>query len=218
MRLGLASVPALAFAVLVGHGLPALAQSSGQVAAGTDTQEAALRLPFVTVDKDRLYLESEPGKAAQAAFEADSAALIAENRRLETALEQEERDLTAKRASLPADEFQKLAKDFDAKVEDLRNAQDAKSRTLTRRRDEDRQAFFERSVPILGQLMVDLNAVAIIDRSAIILTYDQLDVTDLAIQRLNADFAAQSQQPAEPAAPGAPSDGSAATEPKPTAP
>ena len=214
MLFGLASVWALAFAVSCGLATQALAQTAAQPQTETAQQEGGLRLPFVTIDKDRLYVESEPGKAAQAVFEADSAALIAENRRLEAALEQEERDLTARRTLLPSAEFQKLAQEFDAKVEDLRTAQDTKSRTLTRRREEDRQAFFERSIPVLGQLMIDLNAVAIIDRSAIILTYDQLDVTDLAIARLNADFAARSDTPQAPASGG----DSAVPEAKPTAP
>ncbi|WP_435258810.1 OmpH family outer membrane protein [Thioclava sp. FR2] len=213
-RFGLASVAALAFAIFAGPATLTLAQTTEPTATEPVQQDGVLQLPFVTIDKDRLYAESEPGKAAQAAFDEDSAALIAENRRLEAALEQEERDLTARRASLPAAEFQKLAQEFDAKVEDLRTAQDTKSRNLTRRRDEDRQIFFERSIPVLGQLMVDLNAVAIIDRTAIILTYDQLDVTDLAIERLNADYAAQSDASEAPAS----GDDSAAPEAKPTAP
>ena len=211
---GWASVSALAFAILAAQAGIAVAQTTEPVASGAAQADTGMRLPFVTIDKDRLYVESDPGKAAQAAFEDDSAALIAENRRLEAALEQEERDLTARRATLPADEFQKLAQEFDAKVEDLRTAQDTKSRTLTRRREEERQAFFERSVPILGQLMVDLNAVAIIDRSAIILTYDRLDVTDLAIERLNADYAARADQTAPPVE----GDGAAASGAKPTSP
>lgn len=145
-----------------------------------------LRAPLVTLDRERLFAESRLGKAALARYDEASAALIAENRRLEAALEEEERALTARRTSLAPEEFRKLADEFDRKVEDLRTAQDAKSRALTRRRDEDRQAFFEAAVPVLGGLMVDLEAVAIIERSAIILTFDQLDVTDLAIRRLDA--------------------------------
>lgn len=158
----------------------AQAQSAERSATGT------LRAPLVTLDRERLFAESRLGKAALARYDEASAALIAENRRLEAALEEEERALTARRTSLAPEEFRKLADEFDRKVEDLRTAQDSKSRALTRRRDEDRQAFFEAAVPVLGGLMVDLEAVAIIERSAIILTFDQLDVTDLAIRRLDA--------------------------------
>lgn len=166
-----------------------------QQASGPSDDQAAPVLPHapvVTLDRDRLYAESDLGKAAEARFEQESAALVAENRRLEAALEQEERSLTERRATLPADEFRKLATEFDTRVEDLRKAQDAKSRALTKRREEGRQAFFEAAVPVLGRLMVDLNAVAIIERSAIILTFDQFDITNLAIERLNAETTPES--------------------------
>lgn len=175
---------------------PVLAQQTAAPGLQTGQEAIAapnLRAPVVTLDRERLYLESLPGQAAQARFERESAALIAENRSLEAALEEEERSLTERRAQLPPEEFRELAAAFDAKVESLRQAQDAKSRALARQRDDDRQAFFEAAVPVLGQLMVDLNAAAIIDRSAIILTFDQFDITDLAIARLNAQAEAQMQ-------------------------
>lgn len=148
----------------------------------------SLRAPVVTLDRDRLFAESMMGKAMIRRLDAASNDLIAENRRLEQALEQEERDLTERRKTLPQDRFRTLSAEFDQRVEELRQAQDAKSRVLTRQRDEDRQAFFEAAVPILGQLMTEIEAVAIIDRSAIILTFDKLDITTLAIERLDAEL------------------------------
>lgn len=198
-----------AFAVLAmalaGLGPTSLtAQTEPAPSAGADMpagQGEQLQLPFITIDRDRLYAESLPGKASQARYDAESAELIAENRQLEASLEAEERELTKLRDTVSAEEFRTLAAAFDRKVEDLRTAQDGKSRALTRKLEEERQAFFEASVPVLGQLMVDLNAVAIVDRSAIILTFDKLDVTDLAIQRLDAAFqqSAPQDEPQSPA-------------------
>lgn len=182
-------LPVVLFA-LPGNGLAQEAPVPVFPLAQAEAPASSLRSPVVTLDRDRLYDDSEAGKSARAAFDAESAALIAENRRLESALEAEERQLTEQRASLPADQFRKLADEFDAKVEDLRSAQDAKSRALTQRNEADRQAFFEKAIPVLGQLMVEIGAVAIIDRSAIILTFDQVDITDLAIQRLDEAVAA----------------------------
>lgn len=177
---------ALSGAVMAQETAPPAAQPSSA---------SEIRTPFATLDRERLYAESEPGKAAQSAFDRDSAALIAENRRLEAALEEEERNLTERRKTMPPDEFRKLADEFDTKVEDLRKAQDAKTRALTRKKEEAKQLFFEKAVPVLGQLMVDLNVLAIVDRSAIILTFDQLDITDMAIARLNETFAAEPPAP-----------------------
>lgn len=176
---------ALFFLALALTALPVAQAGAQQANAEVAPRQAGS--PVVTLDRDRLFEESKAGQAAQARFERDSAALIAENRKLEAALEAEEQDLTARRAQLPAEEFRLLAEAFDKKVEELRAAQDGKSRSLTRSREEDRQAFFEAAVPILGRLMVEIGAVAIIERSAIILTFDQLDITDQAIARLDAE-------------------------------
>lgn len=150
--------------------------------------QVQLRTPVVTLDRERLFEGSMMGQAMIRRLDAASNDLIAENRRLEQALEQEERDLTERRKTLPPEDFRAIAAEFDARVEQLRSAQDAKSRVLTRQSEEDRQRFFEAAVPVLGQLMADVQAVAIIDRSAIILIFDRLDITDLAIERLNAEL------------------------------
>jgi hypothetical protein len=70
----------------------------------------------------------------------------------------------------------------------LRTAQDAKSRALSRQMEQNRQKFFDAALPVLGGLMLDIKAVAILDRSAVILTFDQLDVTDLAIARMDREL------------------------------
>ncbi len=212
MRLmGKASVlgPAFALALAVCPALT-LAQQPASDPDGASVPPASV----LTLDRDRLYAESDLGKAAEARFQEASAALVAENRTLEAALEAEERSLTEQRATLTKDQFRQLASDFDTKVEDLRRAQDAKSRALTRSREEERQAFFEAAVPVLGRLMVDLKAVAIIERSAIILIFDQLDVTDLAIERLNAELPATAVPVPSPL----PQDDATPAEPKPPAP
>jgi Skp family chaperone for outer membrane proteins len=161
---------------------------AGEQGAVGPLREPLLRSPVVTLDRERLFAESLMGQAMIRRLDAESNDLIAENRRLEQALEQEERDLTEKRKTLPQDKFRTLSVEFDQRVEELRQAQDAKSRALTRQRDVDRQTFFEAAVPILGQLMSEIEAVAIIDRSAIILTFDKLDITTLAVERLDADL------------------------------
>lgn len=166
---------------------------------------AAIRAPVVTLDRERLFSESRWGQAVQAQYERESAALVAENRRLEAALEEEERQLTARRAAMAPETFRPLAAEFDQRVEALREAQDAKSRAITRLRDERRIAFFEAAVPVLGELMLEIDALAIIDRSAIILTFDQLDITEMAIARLDAELAA-GRLPALPGEAVAPND------------
>ncbi len=151
--------------------------------------------PVLTIDQERLFAGSAFGRAALARQDADEASLVAENRKIESALEEEERNLTAQRETLPVDEFRKLAAEFDTKVEEIRAAQDAKSRNLTQQRDAERQRFLQAAVPVIGQLMRDMGAVAILDKQAIFLSFERIDITDAAIVRLDAALGDGSKLP-----------------------
>jgi Skp family chaperone for outer membrane proteins len=148
--------------------------------------EAQVRSPVLVIRRDALFEGSAFGKAARARYEADSQALIAENRRLERALETEERDLTDRRPTLPAAEFQTLSAAFDTKVEGIRTARDAKSRDITRRLDEDRQRFLQAAIPVLAQIMADFGATVILDQQTVVVNLEAIDVTDVAIARIDA--------------------------------
>lgn len=160
--------------------------------------------PVLTITQDRLYSGTRFGKVLQARTEAATEALQAENRKIEADLEAEEKALTARRATMPAAEFRTLADAFDLKVEGIRTAQDAKARALTKDHDAGRQQFFETAVPILAQLMGDMGAVAILDKSAIVLSFDRIDVTDQAIARIDAVLGDGSTLPPPEATPETP--------------
>ena len=162
------------------------------------------RAPILMVDRERLLVETMFGQAVEARFQASSKQLIDENLRLEQALESEERDLTDRRATLPAEEFQKLAAEFDAKTEAIRAAQDAKSRALTNQRELDRQRFLQAAVPVLGDLMRESGAVAVFDKALVILSLRGVDITDEAIARIDTVLGDGSNlPPLEPAPEGA---------------
>lgn len=164
---------ALALALAAGCAGPMLSQSVVQKSA------------VVTLDQERLLTETVFGRALQADLEADSAALLAENRKIDAALEAEERELTDRRSSMDAASFRVLASAFDKKANDLRSAQDAKSRDLTRKRDEDRQRFFSTIAPILGDYMVERGAVAILNKAAIVVSLGSIDITEGVIARID---------------------------------
>lgn len=175
-RIGLPLIRAgfLAVAVLPGLSRSAIAQ-----------QDPPLSAPILSLDQERLFSQTMYGKAAISRLQADTDALIVENRRIDAALEAEERELTTRRGSFSPEEFRPLAEAFDKKVEEIRNAQSAKSRDLTRRQDEDRQRFFEAATPILGALMLDRGAYAIIDKRAVLLGFEAIDLTASAIARID---------------------------------
>jgi Skp family chaperone for outer membrane proteins len=169
---------------------------AGPAPAQDSAPPVAAPAPVLTLDQDRLFLESAFGKAAAARADADEAALLAENREIFAALEAEEKDLTARRATTSAADFTALAQAFDAKAEDIRAAQDAKGLEITRKRTEDRRRFYDVALPILAELMTELGAVAILDKQTVILSYDRNDMTDRAIARVDKVLGDGSKAPA----------------------
>jgi Skp family chaperone for outer membrane proteins len=148
----------------------------------------ALPSSVLTIDQDRLFANTKYGKRLDRDYEAAAAALAAENRGIEAQLSTEERALTDKRATLPPDDFRKLADAFDAKVEGIRKAQAAKNTELLRQRDAARQKFFEDVLPVLGGLMRENDAVAILNAPAVFLSFKGIDITDRAIERIDASL------------------------------
>lgn len=140
---------------------------------------------ILTLDQDRLFADSDYGKASLERERAATLALEAENARIEAELVAEEQDLTRRRATLSAEEFSALAVAFDAKVERIRTEQDAKSRDLVRARETDRQAFLRAAIPALAELMSEMGAVAILDKSQVFLSLSAIDVTDEAILKVD---------------------------------
>lgn len=171
-------------ATVLGAGAP-----SAQQLPAVAPEEGAAAVPqsnVLLLRQEALFEQSAYGKASIARIEAANAALLAENRQIEAALEAEERDLTARRAMLPAAEFRALAEAFDAKVEGIRNAQESKGRAISRSRDEDRQRFFAAVLPILAQIMRESGAAVILDDDAVILSFDRVDITAIAVARVDA--------------------------------
>jgi Skp family chaperone for outer membrane proteins len=145
---------------------------------------------ILTLDQERLFVESAFGKASLEREQAATRALEAENASIEAELVAEEQELTRRRATLSAEEFSALAAAFDDKVERIRSEQDAKSRDLVRAREADRQAFLRAAVPALAELMGELGAVAILEKGQVFLALSAIDVTDEAIQKVDAVLAA----------------------------
>jgi Skp family chaperone for outer membrane proteins len=187
----------LGFVLICGPAMPTLAQTLTPAQAPAQAQG----VPILTIDQERLFAESLFGRAALARLKASEDALVAENLRIEAALEVEERDLTARRAVLPAAEFRALADAFDAKVEGVRAAQRAKYTDLTAAHEADKRVFLQAAVPIIGQLMQEQGAVAVMDKATIFLSLQRIEITDLAIVRLDAAIGDGTAPPALPETP-----------------
>lgn len=173
----IAHVLAFALAATLAVGVPGsvVAQQLGRV-----------QSPILTIDRDRLFSESAFGQRVNREIEATSNAMAAESRRIESDLEEEERQLTEKRKTMEPDAFRELAKAFDEKVQALRKDRDSAEANLRKQIEQAQADFFEKVGPILGTIVREHGAVLIVDRRAILLAAADVDITDEAIARIDA--------------------------------
>lgn len=140
---------------------------------------------ILTISIERLFAESQFGQRIANEIDAESAVLAAENRRIEGELEQEEQELTQRRATLDSNAFRVLADAFDQKVQTHRATQKRKYETLNQKGDIARAEFLQVIVPILEDLRRESGAAVLIEQSTVILADPAADITAAAIFRVN---------------------------------
>lgn len=158
----------------------------------------SLRSAILVLDREALFRGSRFGNQLLADVDAARRALQAENRAIEAQLTEEERVLTQQRAEVDRVAFQALADAFDVKVNEIRRTQDLKAEALGQQLEASRSRFFEAVTPVLSELVVATGALVLIDRRDVIAAADQIDITRIAIQRIDEVLVAGEQAPVEP--------------------
>lgn len=167
---------------------PAVAQQGlplGGFELGQNVQLGTPQSGLLTIQPDRLFSESLFGKRVAQEIEAEGAVLTAENRNIEADLRAEEQELTARRSAMEAEAFRTLADAFDRKVQETRSTQDQKLREISQLGETARREFFAASLPVLEGIMRETGAGVILDHSTVFLSADVVDITDLAITRID---------------------------------
>ncbi len=177
----------------------AQAQSPAPAQAQTARAEvqAVIRSPVLTLNYEQFIAGSQMGQQMSANYEAERARLEAANAEIASQLEAEELALTKARDTMQPDAFRKAASDFDEKVQKIRQERRDAETILARKRDDLRSRFEQAAVPVLSALMREAGAAVILEVRSTVLSLEQVDITDLAIQRLDAAFAASADAPAE---------------------
>lgn len=163
-------------------GFAALAQ---QARSDTTLNRGSIVSPILTIDSDRLFLDSDFGKRVVAEVEAKGTELASENRKIEADLEAEEKRLTSVRATMTPEEFRTLANEFDEKVQQTRQVQATKGRALNALLDQERAVFERAAGPVLERLMRSAEAAVILDLRSVFVSASAIEITDDAISLLN---------------------------------
>ena len=140
---------------------------------------------ILVLDRDKLFAETQLGQSLSDAYLSRREALIARNRELEAELEAEELELTRLREETAPEEFRDLANAFDAKVQTIRQESDRAVRELEQNRERAPIIFMRTVEPILVEIMRDAGGVVVMDVRSVLLSADIVDITDLAISRID---------------------------------
>ena len=141
---------------------------------------------ILTISSERLFNDSAFGKRIEREIETEGEALAEENNRIAAELTAEEHELTERRAGMEPEAFRELADAFDEKVQKIRGEQDHKTRVLAEKNDKARAVFLNAVRPILAEVMRESGAGVILERSSVFLSANATDITDLAIERIDA--------------------------------
>ena len=141
---------------------------------------------ILVVDRDALFTRTIFGNRILADVDKATEFLVAENRRIESELVAEERALTDQRPTLEPADFRDLADAFDEKVQSIRAQQQVKSEEIGAALDEARLAYFQAVVPILAELLRENRAVVMLEKRDVLISASLIDVTDQAVERIDA--------------------------------
>ncbi|MBA24479.1 MAG: hypothetical protein CML64_06855 [Rhodobacteraceae bacterium] len=154
------------------------------IAQETDIGEASF-YSVLTIDISRIARETQYGQRIFKEFENAQSELIESNTIIQNNLESEEQSLVELRKTLAADEFRKLAVEFDERANAIRKERAALENTLFEIRDENINKLLQLSVPFLQEIMLSYKASVIIDRRNIVLSNPMIDITERAIELIN---------------------------------
>ncbi|NSX55378.1 OmpH family outer membrane protein [Sulfitobacter sp. 1151] len=151
----------------------------------------------LVINRQRLFEESAYGRAILFTLNQRAGEIRAENQRLIQDLEAEERDLALKRSTLPQDEFQTLAEAFDEKVQKIRRDRDTQERRFDLIVEQTRVDFTNKTAPILEKILLESGASIILYQTedSNFMALPKVDVTAIAIQRIDAEFSANGSTP-----------------------
>lgn len=159
------------------------------IAAQSQAQEApglgATLSNVVVIDTDELYRGTKMGQRIAASLEERARALQAENEQITAALTAEEKSLTERRGAMDPGLFRKEAADFDTRVQGIRRARDAAIAAFEAERDAAPRVFLERVRDVIGDLMIERGAVAVLDQRIVFLSLSSADITRAAIARID---------------------------------
>lgn len=153
--------------------------------AGVAQEIGTVQSQILVLDPDRLFMGTLVGQRLTLQYQQERDNLIAQNRKIEADLRAEEQALTDARPTMTPSAFRDKADAFDARVRGLRIENERAARDLERGREIAPLTLMRMAEPILVQVMRDAGGAIILDNRQVLLRADVIDITDLAISRID---------------------------------
>ena len=139
----------------------------------------------LVIDVNKLVGLSNIGRAVQEEYETAKYELDNEFEFLKKELIAEELRLSKIRPKTSIAEFRRLAKDFDQRTTEVREAYIERKNNIENILKISRRKILEASVPYLKQILNQNNATVLIRKDQTVLSANGVDITDLAINTIN---------------------------------
>jgi Skp family chaperone for outer membrane proteins len=143
---------------------------------------------ILVFDMNRIYFETLYGR--RIAEDLNQAAIVvqAENDQIVATLTEEESSLTVRRPTMTPEDFRAAADAFDAKVQEVRRARDAKNVELQAANAEQRATFEDRVQGIIANVMLERGAVIVLEQRSVVMSVRAANITDDVIVRADAEL------------------------------
>ena len=156
---------------------------------GNAYAESDEKVPIIfnvlVIDVNKLVGLSNIGRAVQGEYERAKYELDNEFEFLKKELIAEELRLSKIRPKTSIAEFRQLAKDFDQRTTEVREAYIERKNNIENILKISRRKILEASVPYLKQILNQNNATVLIRKDQTVLSANGVDITDLAINTIN---------------------------------
>jgi outer membrane protein len=133
----------------------------------------------------RLLAQSSAGQAVEARMQQLAQEVQGELQPYATAIQSEAQQLQTSGASLPADQRQQRRQALQQRAQEAQQLEATRENELRYTLGMQRQAITEAVSPILTALYQEKGCGLLLDRESVFMMNPAMDVTDLAIQRLN---------------------------------
>ena len=165
---------------------------------GQRTSEPKLVFPVLVFDRARVLNQSQVGAALEAEIDDARAALLTENDQIYADLEAEEQEISDAKPTMTEADFRARAQAFDEKVTQVRQRQDEKAGEIQTLYDDGLAEIEQQMNTILAQIARDLGAVVVFERNQVYLMNGAIDISRIAIEKLDAQEGAQSGETMQP--------------------